>query len=96
MRIDPSGYGDRNERIMSFVCDEVFFTIFNEYELKYVFSVWAYKHEDDTFTMHWSYNGIGDVGMTEPIYVENPMTAFANSRPIIDKIIKAINDSGIV
>lgn len=96
MRIDPTGYGDRNERIMAFVADEIFFTVFEEYDLKHPFNAWAYKHEDGTYTVHWSYNGIGDAGVTEPIVVENPMTAFANTRPIINKIIQAVADSGIV
>lgn len=95
MRIDPTGYGDRNERIMAFVADEVFFTVFSEFDVKKSFYVWAYKHDDGTFTVHWSYDGIGDVGGTEPIVVEEPITAFANTRPIIDKVIKALHDSGL-
>lgn len=96
MRIDPTGYGDRNDRIMAFVADEVFLTVFEEADLKHAFYTWAFRHEDGTYTVHWSYNGVADAGVIEPIFVENPMTAFANTRPIIDKVKKAIADSGIV
>ena len=95
MRIDPTGYGSRDERIMAFVADEVFFGVFNGFDVKHPFNVWAYKHDDGTYTIEWSYNGIGGAGLTEPILIDTPMTAFANSTPIVEKVIKALHDSGI-
>lgn len=97
MRIDPTGYGDYKDGIMAVICDKVFFTLF-EQNLTKPFSVWANKHEDGTYTVHYSYDGISDAGLEldNPIYIENPMTAFANATPIINRVLEGIKNSGIV
>lgn len=95
MRINPSGYYDRNERIISVVLDEIYQKVWEQIQPKYAISVWSFHHEDDTFTLHWAYNEILDAGGDgNPIVIE-PMVAFANSNPLADKVVKAITNSGV-
>ena len=95
MRIDPTGYTDRDDRIMAVVMDDIHTDILKQGTFDHELLSWAYRHEDGTYTIHYSYNSISDVGMTEPILVENPMIVFANTKPTVAKILEAIKRSGV-
>lgn len=77
---------------MAVVLDEIFSRVWEELQNKFNVDVWAFRHEDDTYTLHWSVNDI--LIPTDAVPVD-PMTAFANPKPLIDKIVKSVEESGI-
>lgn len=95
MRINPTGFANREQRIVAIVMDEIFMGVWDMLEPRHPLSVWAYAHDDGTFTVHWSYKDVSDAGAPpEPLVLE-PMIAFANSKPYVTKIVSAIQGSGI-
>lgn len=92
MRINRVGLQFPNDRIVAIVLDEIFDRVWQELQGKYDFDVWAFRHEDDTFTLHWSVDGVLIPLDSVPI---EPMSAFANPNPYVTKIIETLEESGI-